>query len=105
MTTGRLLHRSRRQNAASYSGLLLNRRLVGFYSAVDTLAETINGLYKAELIHWRAPWKSFEAVEFETLKWVDWFNNKRLLERIGHIPPAEAEELYYAALDKTPIAA
>ena len=54
-------------------------------------AETINGLYKAEVIHRRGPWRGFEAVEFATLEWVDWFNNRRLLEPIGNIPPAEAE--------------
>jgi transposase InsO family protein len=64
------------------------------------LAETINGLYKAEVIH-RAAWRSFEAVEYATLEWVDWFNNRRLLEPIGNIPPAEAEERYYAMLDDT----
>ena len=58
----------------------------------NALAETINGLYKAEVIHRRAPWRSFEAVEFATLEWVDWFNHRRLLEPIGNIPPAEAEE-------------
>ena len=57
----------------------------------NALAETINGLYKAEVIHRRGPWRSFEAVEFATLEWVDWFNNRRLLEPIGNIPPAEAE--------------
>lgn len=51
------------------------------------------------------PWKSFEAVEFATLKWVDWFNHRRILEPIGNIPPVEAEENYYAALDKTAKAA
>lgn len=69
------------------------------------MAETINGLYEAELIHQQGPWKSFEAVEFETLKWVDWFNHKRILGPIGKIPPAEAEENYYASLDKVPKAA
>ena len=62
----------------------------------NALAETINGLYKAEVIWRRGPWRNFEAVEFATLKWVDWFNNKRLLEPIGNIPPAEAEARYYA---------
>jgi putative transposase len=61
----------------------------------NALAETINGLYKAEVIHRRGPWRSFEAVEFATLEWVDWFNNRRLLEPIGNIPPAEAEQRYY----------
>ena len=67
----------------------------------NALAETINGLYKAEVIHRRGPWRSFEAVEFATLEWVDWFNNRRLLEPIGNIPPAEAEAAYYAQLEMT----
>jgi putative transposase len=71
----------------------------------NALAETINGLYKAEVIHRRGPWRSCEAVEFATLEWVDWFNNRRLLEPIGNIPPAEAEERYYAMLDEPAIAA
>ena len=54
----------------------------------NALAETINGLYKAEIIHRRGPWRSLEAVESATLQWVDWFNNRRLLEPIGNIPPA-----------------
>ena len=53
----------------------------------------------------RGPWRSFEAVEFATLEWVDWFNNRRLLEPIGNIPPAEAEERYYAMLEAQPMAA
>jgi len=61
----------------------------------NALAETINGLYKAELIHRRAPWKTKEAVEFATLEWVSWFNNYRLMEPLGYIPPAEAEANYY----------
>ena len=64
----------------------------------DALAETINGLYEAELIHRRAPWKTKEAVEFATLEWVSWFNHQRLLEPIGYIPPAEAEANYYRQL-------
>jgi putative transposase len=64
----------------------------------NALAETINGLYKAELIHRRAPWKSREAVELATLEWVAWFNHSRLLEPIGYIPPAEAEANYYRQL-------
>jgi transposase InsO family protein len=56
----------------------------------NALAETINGLYKAELIHRRAPWKKREAVELATLEWVSWFNHHRLLEPLGYIPPAEA---------------
>ncbi len=71
----------------------------------NALAETINGLYKAEVIHRRGPWRSFEAVEFATLEWVDWFNHRRLLEPIGNIPPAEAEEQYYAMLNEPAMAA
>ena len=71
----------------------------------NALAETINGLYKAEIIHRRGPWRSLEAVEFATLEWVDWFNNRRLLEPIGNIPPAEAEERYYAMLEHPAMAA
>ena len=64
----------------------------------NALAETINGLYKAELIHRRAPWKTKESMELATLEWVSWFNHHRLLEPIGYIPPAEAEENYYRQL-------
>ena len=60
----------------------------------NALAETINGLYKAEVIHRRGPWRSLQAVEYATLEWVDWFNHRRLLEPIGNIPPAEFEALY-----------
>lgn len=68
-------------------------------------AETINRLYRAELIYRRGPWRSFEAVEFTTLTWADWFNNRQLLEPIGNILPAEAEERYYAIRDESAIAA
>ena len=71
----------------------------------NALAETINGLFKAEVIHRRGPWRSFEAVEYATLEWVDWFNNRRLLEPIGNIPPAQAEANFYAALERTDVAA
>ena len=71
----------------------------------NALAETINGLYKAEVIHRRGSWRTMEAVEFATLGWVDWFNNRRLLEPIGNIPPVEAEERYYATLAETAVAA
>src|ERR1700748_3586854 len=71
----------------------------------NALAETINGLYKSEVIRRRGPWKSLEAVEFATLGWVDWFNHRRLLEPIGNIPPAEAEQRYFAMLDPVKIAA
>jgi transposase InsO family protein len=61
----------------------------------NALAETINGLYKTELIHRRGPWKTRESVEMATLKWVHWFNHHRLLEPIGYIPPAEAGANYW----------
>jgi len=61
----------------------------------NALAESIIGLYKTEVIRHSGPWRNMEHVEFETLKWVDWFNNRRLLEPIGDIPPAEYEELHY----------
>lgn len=64
----------------------------------NALAETLNGLYKAELIHRRGPWKSREAVELATLEWVSWFNHRRLLSSIGYVPPAEAETAYYQQL-------
>jgi putative transposase len=71
----------------------------------NALAETINGLYKSEVIRRRGPWKSLEAVEFATLEWADWFNHRRLLEPIGNIPPAEAEQRYFVMLDQMKIAA
>jgi len=71
----------------------------------NALAETINGLYKAEVIWRRGPWRNFEAVEFATLEWVDWFNNRRLLEPIGNIPPAKAEARYYAQIVEPALAA
>ena len=63
----------------------------------NALAETINGLYKAEVIYRRGPWKGTEDVEYATLEWVDWFNNRRLLGPLGHVPPVEFEAMYYRA--------
>jgi putative transposase len=71
----------------------------------NALAETINGLYKAELIHRRGPWRTLEAVECATLEWVDWFNHRRLLEPIGNLPPAEAEARYHAERERVVMAA
>jgi transposase InsO family protein len=65
----------------------------------NDLAEIINGPYKADAIHRRWPRRSFEAVEFATPEWGDWFNNRRLLESISNIPPAKAEKRYYAMLE------
>ncbi len=65
----------------------------------NALAETINGLYKTELVHRQGPWRNMQDLEMATLGWVDWFNNRRLLGPIGNIPPAEAEENFYAQRD------
>jgi transposase InsO family protein len=102
--SGGLVHHSDR--GVQYVSIKYTERLVeaGLVASVgsvgdsfdNALAETINGLYKAEVIHRRGPWRSLEAVEYATLEWVDWFNNRRLLEPIGNIPPAEAEARYYA---------
>jgi transposase InsO family protein len=71
----------------------------------NALAETINGLYKAEVIHRRPSWRTREEVEWATLNWVDWFNNRRLLEPIGNIPPAEAEANYYSQIPESAMSA
>ncbi len=68
---------------------------------LNRVAETINGLYKTELIHRRAPWKTREFVELATLEWVAWYNHHRLMEPLGYIPPAEAEANYYRQLRNT----
>jgi len=100
---GTLVHHSDR--GSQYVSIRSNERLAeaGIETSVgskgdsydNALAETINGLYKTELIHKRAPWKTREAGELATLEWVAWFNHNRLLEPIGYIPPAEAEANYY----------
>src|SRR5206468_3659407 len=89
------------------------RRIVGWRVSrtaragfvLNALAESINGLYKTEVIRRRGPWRSLELVEFATLEWVEWFNNRRLLGPIGNVPPAEAEARYYAELETLPMAA
>ena len=68
----------------------------------NALAESVIGLFKTEVIHRQGPWRSLEAVEYATLEWVDWFNNRRLLEPIGNVPPAEFESAYYAQ-EETPV--
>ena len=100
---GELIHHSDR--GSQYVSIKYTERLVeaGIEPSVgsrgdsydNALAETINGLYKAELIRRRGPWKTREAVELATLEWVSWFNHIRLLEPIGYIPPAEAEASYW----------
>jgi transposase InsO family protein len=71
----------------------------------NAMAETIIGLYKAELIHRRGPWRNLDAVEYATLEWIDWFNNRRLLEPIGNVPPAEFEAAYHQSTSQLPMAA
>jgi putative transposase len=110
--SGRLIHHSDRR--AQYVSIRYTERLAeaGIEPSVgsvgdscdNALAETINGLYKAEVIH-RQSWKNLEAVEWATLAWVDWFNHRRLLEPIGYIPPTEAEAAYYRSLTESAMAA
>jgi len=71
----------------------------------NALTETINGLYKTEIIRRRGPWRNIEAVEYATLEWVDWFNHRRLLEPIGNVPPAELEASYYCQQEESAMAA
>ena len=104
--SGKLVHHSDR--GSQYVSTTYTARLVeaGIEPSVgsagdsydNALAESINGLFKTEVIWRRGPWRSAESVELATLEWVDWFNNRRLLSPIGNIPPAEAEEKYYATL-------
>ena len=71
----------------------------------NALAETVIGLFKTEVIRQQGPWKSLDEFEYATLAWVDWFNNKRLLEPIGNRPPAEKEDEYYRQLEVSAMAA
>ena len=101
--TGHLIHHSDR--GVQYVSIRYTERLAeaGIEPSVgsvgdsydNALAESVIGLYKTEVIYRLGPWRSCEHVEFETLDWVDWFNNRRLLEPIGNIPPVEFEEIYY----------
>jgi len=96
--------------AMNYTQRLAEANLVPSVGSVgdsydNALAETINGLYKAEVIWRQRSWPSASAVEMATLRWVDWFNNHRLFGPIGHIPPAEAEANYYAAIENLDLAA
>ncbi len=74
-------------------------------SCDNALAETISGLYKTEVIRRRGPWKNMEEVEYATLEWVDWFNNRRLLEPIINVPPTEYEMMYYRQLEESAMVA
>ena len=67
----------------------------------NALAETINGLFKTEVIHPNGPWRNIDEVEFANLTWVDWFNHRRLLEPIGNVPPAEFEAMYFQSQTET----
>jgi putative transposase len=110
---GGLVHHSDR--GSQYLALRYTKRLAeaGIEPSVgsvgdsydNALAERIIGLFKAEVIHRRGPWRSFEAVEFATLEWVHWFNRRRLLEPIGNMPPAEAEARYYEQRETLSVAA
>ena len=99
-----LIHRSHR--GVQYLSIRHTERLAeaGIETSVgsrrdsydNALAESVIGLYKAELVRLQGPWKGLEEIEFATLEWVDWFNHRRLLEPIGYVPPSEFEERYYA---------
>ena len=107
-TTEELIHHSDR--GCQYLSIHYTERLAeaGIESSVgsvgdsydNALAETINGLYKTEVIRKRGPWRNVDEVEYATLEWVDWFNNRRLLQPIGDIPPAEYEAMYYHNRDQ-----
>lgn len=111
--SGGLIHHSDR--GSQYLSIAYSERLAeaGIEASVgsvgdaydNALAETINGLYKAEVIHRLGPWKNRVAVEAATLDWIHWFNNQRILEPIGYIPPTEYEEMYYSGLTSLPVAA
>ena len=108
-----LIHHSDRGSqylAIRYSDRLIEAGVEASVGSVgdaydNAMAETVNGLFKTELIHRRGPWRSLDAVEFATLEWVHWFNNIRLLEPIGYVPPAEFENAYYTGLRALPEAA
>jgi len=70
----------------------------------NALAETISGLFKTEVIRRKGPWKGVEDVEFATLTWVDWFDNRRLLEPLGDVPPAEFEQAFYSQQESARVA-
>jgi transposase InsO family protein len=112
-STDGLIHHSDR--GSQYLSIRYSERLaeVGIESSVgsvgdsydNALAETIIGLYKTEVIHRCGPWRNLDEVEYATLEWVDWFNNRRLLESIGNIPPIEFEQAYYEQLESRAMAA
>jgi len=101
--TGDLVHHS--DHGSQYVSIRYTERLaeVGIERSVGTvgdaydnaMAETIIGLFKTEVIERRGPWRNFDAVEYATLEWVDWFNRRRILEPLGYLPPFEFEQMYY----------
>jgi len=111
--TGDLIHHSDR--GSKYLSIHDTERLAeaGIESSVgrigdsydNALAETINGLYKTEMVRRRGPWKNIDEVEYATLEWVDWFNNRRILEPIGNISPVEFQLMYYQQLEESSRAA
>jgi len=110
---GNLIHHSDRGSqylSIRYSESLIEASINASVGSVgdafdNALAETINGLFKTEVIRLRGPWRGLDAVEYATLEWVDWFNNRRLLEPIGNIPPAEFEESYYTVQESLAVGA
>jgi transposase InsO family protein len=110
-TDGPLVHH--RDRGSQYLAIRYTDRLLdaGIESSVgsrgdaydNALAETINGLYKAEEIYHEGPWKGLEDVEFATLEWVAWYNSQRLMEPLGYVPPAEYEEQFYRAATDSPV--
>lgn len=102
-TESGLIHHS--DHGSQYLSIRYTERLAenGVGASVDSvgdfydnaLAETVIGLFKTEVIYVRGPWRSMDVVEYATLEWVEWFNHRRLLEPIGHVPPVEFEEAYY----------
>jgi transposase InsO family protein len=111
--SGGLIHHSDR--GTQYLAIAYSERLAaaGIEASVgsvgdaydNALAETVNGLYKTEVIRKRGPWRNLEAVEYATLEWVHWFNTTRLFTPIGNIPPAEYEQMYYNDDMSLPVAA
>ena len=110
---GGLIHHSDR--GVQYLAIKYTERLadVGVSASVgsvgdsydNAMAETVIGLFKTEVIRARGPWKSLDNVEYAVLEWVDWFNHRRLMGPIGNIPPAEAEQRYYASLERPALVA
>jgi len=110
-TTGELVHHSDR--GVQYLSIRYTERLAaaGIERSVgsvgdsydNAMAETVIGLFKTEVIRRRGPWRNIDEVEYATLEWVDWFNNRRLLEPLGYVPPAEFEAIYYSK--KAPVVA